>query len=109
MKPIEITLSNKNEMYNFGMTNLDIMHGQTFKMMNYVWNKTKSCGKLDLFIITLTDDIDINQAILTLDSNEWERALELALLHFELVENYEMCSKVIKLMKKIKKPTKNAN
>ena len=109
MKAKELTLLDIDELNEYTSANPDIIHDHTYKMMNYMWNKTKSFSKIDLFIITLTDDEEVDEAILTLADDEWLQALSLILAHFEKIENYEMCSKVNKLINKIKKATKNDN
>lgn len=109
MKSKEITLLDIDELNKYTSSNSNIIYIHTYKMMNYMWNKTKSFSNIDLFIITLTDDNDVDEAILTLSNNEWIQALSLILLHFEKEENYEMCDKVNKLLNKIKKFTKNDN
>ena len=56
MKAKEITLLDIDELNEYTSANPDIIHDHTYKMMNYMWNKTKSFSKIDLFIVTLTDD-----------------------------------------------------
>jgi len=40
--------------------------------------------------------------ILNVQPNEWDKALQLGLEYFEVVENYKMCSKVHTLLETIK-------
>lgn len=109
MKAKEVTLLDLDELNDYTSSNPDIVHGHTYNMMNYMWNKTKSFSKIDLFIITLTDDDDIDEAILTLSDDEWPEALEIILSYFETTENYEMCTNVNKLLNKIKRAIKDDN
>jgi hypothetical protein len=56
---------------------------------------------VDLFIITLTNDEEMDEVILTVNKDEWAPALEMGLVYFEEVEDYEMCIKVKKLLETI--------
>jgi hypothetical protein len=71
-------------------------------MLNQEWNKSKKFSVVDLFVVKLTDDEEMEEVILTVQEYEWEDALELGLKHFESTENYEMCSKILKLLETIK-------
>jgi hypothetical protein len=57
---------------------------------------------VDLFIVTLTDEEEIEEVVLTVNEDEWEEALEIGLVYFEEVEDYEMCIKIKKLLETIK-------
>ena len=57
---------------------------------------------VDLFIVTLTDEEEIEEVVLTVNEDEWEEALEIGLVYFEEVEDYEMCSKIKKLLETLK-------
>jgi len=109
MKAKKVILSDLDELNEYTSANPDIVHTHTYEMMNYMWNKTKSFSKIDLFIVVLTDEKDFDEAILTLSDDEWFEALEIILTYFENQENYEMCSKVNKLINKIKRATKDDN
>ena len=56
---------------------------------------------VDLFIITLTDDEEMDEVVLTVNEDEWAPALEMGLVYFEEVEDYEMCTKIKKLLETI--------
>ena len=71
-------------------------------MLSQEWKKSKTFSLVDLFVIELTDDPELNEVILTVQPDEWDKALQLGLNYFEIIEDYEMCSKVHKLIKTIK-------
>ena len=48
-------------------------------------------------------DEEYEDMLLTIYANEWDDALEMALEYFENKENYELCSKINKLLTSIKK------
>jgi hypothetical protein len=102
MKAKKMILKDLEELIDFSENEPEQIHLQTYKMLNQEWNKNKKFSIVDLFVIELTDDEEMEEVILTVQEDEWERALELGLTHFELVENYEMCAKVKKLLETIK-------
>ena len=102
MKAKKMTLKNLDALIKFSENEPEQIHLQTYKMLKQEWNKSKKFSLVDLFTVELTDDEEMDEVILTVQEHEWERALELGLEHFESVENYEMCSKVLKLLKTIK-------
>jgi len=97
-----MTLRDLNEFLEFSENEPEQIHIQTYKMLNQEWNKNKKLSMVDLFVVKLTDDEEMEEIVLNIQENEWERALELGLEHFELTENYEICSKVLKLLETIK-------
>ena len=97
-----LTLKNLAELMEFSENNSEQIHQQTFKVLNHEWKKTKVFNEVELFVVKLTDDEELEEVVLTVQDYEWETALELGLEHFEEVENYEMCSKVKKLLETIK-------
>jgi hypothetical protein len=101
MKAKKMTLRDLDELIDFSENEPEQIHLQTYKMLNQEWNKNKKYSVVDLFIVELTDDEEMEEVILTVQENEWERALELGLEHFEESENYEMCAKVKKLLETI--------
>jgi len=102
MKAKKMTLRDLDELIDFSENEPDQIHNQTYKMLKQEWNKNKKHSIVDLFVVELTNDEEMEEVILTVQEHEWERALELGLEHFELVENYEMCSQVKKLLETIK-------
>ena len=102
MKAKKMILKDLEELIDFSENEPEQIHLQTYKMLNQEWNKNKKFSIVDLFVVELTDDEEMEEVILTVQEDEWERALELGLTHFELVENYEMCAKVKKLLETIK-------
>lgn len=102
MKAKKMILKDLEELIDFSENEPEQIHLQTYKMLNQEWNKNKKFSIVDLFVVELTDDEEMEEVILTVQEDEWERALELGLEHFELVENYEMCAKVKKLIETIK-------
>lgn len=102
MKAKKMTLRDLNEFLEFSENEPEQIHIQTYKMLNQEWNKNKKLSMVDLFVVKLTDDEEMEEIVLNIQENEWERALELGLEHFELTENYEICSKVLKLLETIK-------
>jgi hypothetical protein len=102
MKAKKMTLRDLDALIEFSENEQEQMHTQTYKMLNYKWEKTKTFSIVDLFIVELTDDEEMEEVILTVQKDEWGAALELGLEHFEATENYEMCSKVHTLLETIK-------
>ena len=98
MKAKKLTLRNTDELVEYTETNPGVIHIQTYDMLNHLWRKNKKISMVDLFIITLTDDEEMDEVILTVNEDEWEPALEMGLVYFEEVEDYEMCIKVKKLL-----------
>ena len=97
-----MTLKDLDALIEFSSNEPEQIHIQTYKMLNQEWNKNKKFSIVDLFIVKLTDDEEMEEVILTVQEHEWEAALGLGLKHFESTENYEMCSKVLKLLETIK-------
>ena len=64
------------------------------------------CGALyrwdEEAVLELTDDEELDEAVLNVEAFEWELALEMGLKFFEKEEEYEMCAKVNKLLTTIK-------
>jgi hypothetical protein len=102
MKVKELTLRDTEEVIEYTENNPDIIYSQTYDILNHSWKKNKKISMVDLFIITLTDDEEMDEIVLTVNSDEWHAALEMALVYFEEVEDYEMCIKVKKLLETIK-------
>jgi hypothetical protein len=71
-------------------------------MLNWVYKKKKKPTSIELLVIELTNDEDLDEAILNVEDWEWELALELGLKFFEEQEEYEMCAKVNELLITIK-------
>jgi hypothetical protein len=71
-------------------------------MLDWVYSKKKKPTTIELLIIELTDDEDLDEAVLNVEAFEWVLALELGLKFFEEQEEYEMCAKVNKLLTTIK-------
>ena len=92
MKTKKITLRETDELIDFTENNPDVIYTQTYEMLNRSWKKNKKISLVDLFIITLTDDEEMDEVILTVHEDEWEPALEMGLVYFEEVENYETVS-----------------
>jgi len=97
-----MSLKDLDDLIRFTKRNPEVIHIQTYKMLSQEWKKSKTFSLVDLFIIELTNDPELDEVILTVQPNEWEQALELGLVYFEIIEDYEMCSKVHKLMETIK-------
>jgi hypothetical protein len=102
MKVKTMSLKDLNDLIKFTERNPGVIHIQTYKMLNQEWKKSKTFSLVDLFVIELTDDEELNEVILTVQPNEWDKALQLGLEYFEIIEDYEMCTKVHKLMETIK-------
>ena len=101
MKVKELTLRDTEELLEYTEGNPDVIYTQTYNMLNHTWKKNKKISMVDLFIITLTDDEEMDEIILTVNDDEWEPALEMALVYFEEVENYEKCIEIKKLLETI--------
>jgi hypothetical protein len=102
MKIKNLTLRDTDELIEFTENNPDVIYTQTYDMLNHSWKKNKKISIVDLFIITLTDDEEMDEVVLTVNEDEWAPALEMGLVYFEEVEDYEMCIKIKKLLETIK-------
>jgi hypothetical protein len=102
MKVKTMSLKDLNDLIEFTESNPEVIHTQTYKMLNQEWKKSKTFSLVDLFVIELTDDEELNEVILTVQPDEWEKALQLGLEYFEVIEDYKMCSKVHELLETIK-------
>jgi hypothetical protein len=102
MKVKELTLRDTDAVVEYTEDNPDVIYTQTYNMLNHTWKKNKKISMVDLFIITLTDDEEMDEIILTVNDDEWEPALEMGLVYFEEVEDYEMCIQIKKLLETIK-------
>ena len=101
MKTKKLTLRDTDELIDFTENNPEVIHIQTYEMLNHLWKKSKKISMVDLFIVTLTDDEEMDEVILTVNEDEWSPALEMGLVYFEEVEDYEMCNKIKKLLETI--------
>lgn len=102
MKAKTMSLKDLDDLIRFTERNPGIIHIHTYKMLNQEWKKSKTFSLVDLFIIELTNDPELDEVILTVQPNEWEQALQLGLVYFEIIEDYEMCTKIHKLLETIK-------
>ena len=102
MKAKTMSLKDLDDLIRFTERNPGVIHIQTYKMLSQEWKKSKTFSLVDLFIVELTNDPELDEVILTVQPNEWEQALQLGLVYFEIIEDYEMCSKVHKLLETIK-------
>jgi hypothetical protein len=101
MKVKKLTLKDTDEVIDYTENNPDIIYTQTYDILNHTWKKSKKISMVDLFIITLTDDGEMDEVVLTVNEDEWDAALEMALVYFEEVENYEKCIEIKKLLETI--------
>jgi hypothetical protein len=101
MKVKKLTLKDTDEVIDYTENNPDIIYTQTYDILNHTWKKSKKISMVDLFIITLTDDEEMDEVVLTVNEDEWDAALEMALVYFEEVENYEKCIEIKKLLETI--------
>jgi hypothetical protein len=101
MKIKNLTLRDTDELIEFTENNPDVIYIQTYERLNHSWKKNKKISIVDLFIITLTDDEEMDEVVLTVNEDEWAPALEMGLVYFEEVEDYEMCIKIKKLLETI--------
>ena len=97
MKAKKLTLRDTDALVEYTEAHPEVIHIQTYEMLNHLWKKNKKISMVDLFIVTLTDEEEIEEVVLTVNEDEWEEALEIGLVYFEEVEDYEMCSKIKKL------------
>jgi len=102
MKPIKMKMKNMDSVLEYTTENPSIIHHQTYKMLDWVYNKKKQPTSINLIIVELTEDEELDEAVLNVEAFEWELALELGLKFFEEQEEYEMCEKVNELLTKIK-------
>ena len=98
MKIKKLTLRDTDALVEYTEAHPEVIHIQTYEMLNHLWKKNKKISMVDLFIVTLTDEEEIEEVVLTVNEDEWEEALEIGLVYFEEVEDYEMCSKIKKLL-----------
>ena len=98
MKAKKLTLRDTDELVEYTETHPEVIHIQTYEILNHSWKKNKKISMVDLFIVTLTEDEEMDEVILTVNEDEWEPALEMGLVYFEEIEDYEMCIKVKKLL-----------
>jgi len=101
MKTKKLTLKDTDALIEYTESHPEVIHIQTYEMLNHLWKKSKKISMVDLFIVTLTDDEEMDEVILTVNEDEWEPALEMGLVYFEEVEDYEMCIKIKKLLETI--------
>ena len=106
MKPIKMKMLDMDTVLEYTTNNPSIIHKQTFEMLNSVFSKTKKPNSINLFVIELTDDEDLDEAVLNVEEGEWELALEVGLKFFEEKEEYEMCAQINGLLIKIKNSKK---
>jgi hypothetical protein len=102
MKPIKLRMKDMDSVLEYTTNNPSVIHTQTFNMLNWVYKKKKKPTSIELLVIELTNDEDLDEAILNVEDWEWELALELGLKFFEEQEEYEMCAKVNELLITIK-------
>jgi len=98
-----LKFKNLEELIEFSNDKANIIYQQTFKSLRKEWNKTKQKSDIDIFKILFEDDIEYQDMLLTIYSNEWEVALIKSLKYFELQEQYELCADINKFLTKIKK------
>jgi hypothetical protein len=102
MKAKTMSLKDLDDLIRFTERNPEVIYIQTYKMLSQEWKKSKTFSLVDLFIVELTDDPELDEVILTVQPDEWDKALQLGLEYFEIVENYKMCTKVHTLLETIK-------
>ena len=102
MKAKKLTLRDTDALVEYTEAHPEVIHIQTYDMLNHLWKKNKKISMVDLFIVTLTDEEEIEEVVLTVNEDEWEEALEIGLVYFEEVEDYEMCVKIKKLLETLK-------
>lgn len=102
MKPIKLKMKDMDSVLEYTTENPAVIHHQTYKMLDWIYSKKKKPTTIELLVIELTDDEDLDEAILNVEDWEWETALKMGLKFFEEQEEYEMCSKVNKLLTTIK-------
>ena len=98
-----LKFKNLEELIEFSNDKANIIYQQTFKSLRKEWNKTKQKSDIDIFRILFEDDIEYQDLLLTIYSNEWEVALTKSLKYFELQEQYELCNDINRFLIKIKK------
>jgi hypothetical protein len=106
MKIKQLTFRDLDEMMEYNENHSEKIHEQTFKSLRSEWNKNKKTSDVDIFQIFFEDDEEYEDMLLTVYSNEWVNALDIALTYFEKKENYELCSQISKLLTSIKNKTK---
>ncbi len=56
--------------------NPSIIHHQTYKMLDWIYKKKKKPTSINLIVVELTDDDELDEAILNVEAFEWELAGE---------------------------------
>ena len=79
MKLKELKLKDLDELIEYYESYPKDIHLHTFKFLRYTWNKTKIVSDVDLYRVLFEDDEVYESLRLTIYSNEWVKALELAL------------------------------
>jgi hypothetical protein len=97
-----LKFKNLEELIEFSNDKANIIYQQTFKSLRKEWNKTKQKSDIDIFKILFEDDVEYQDLLLTIYSNEWEVALTKSLKYFELQEQYKLCADINKFLIKIK-------
>lgn len=106
MKIKQLRFRDLDGLMEYNETKPEEVHLHTFKFLRQEWNKNKKTTDLDIFNVTFDDDEEYDTIILTINSNEWVKALELALNYFVEKEEYEMCSQIKDLLTKIQNKQK---
>lgn len=101
MKVKELKLKDLDELIEYYESYPKDIHLHTFKFLRYIWNKTKIISDVDLYHAIFEDDEIYKSLMLTIYSNEWVKALELALNFFENQEDFDTCYKIKTLLIKI--------
>lgn len=102
MKVPILKFKDLDEMLDFNIENQDMIHLKTFETLKREWIKNKIYKDVELFKIYLTDDPELVSLTLCIFSDEWVKALNVGLKHFENKEEYEICNKVNELLISIK-------
>lgn len=103
MRVKELKLKDLDELIEYYESYPSDIHLHTFKFLRYTWNKTKIISDVDLYRINFEEDEIYDSLSLTIYSNEWNKALELALNFFEKQEDFNTCYKIKSLLTQIQK------
>ena len=61
MKAKKLTLRDTDALVEYTEAHPEVIHIQTYEMLNHLWKKNKKISMVDLFIVTLTDEEEIEE------------------------------------------------
>jgi hypothetical protein len=71
MKAKKLTLRDTDALVEYTEAHPEVIHIQTYEMLNHLWKKNKKISMVDLFIVTLTDEEEIED-----DENDFDNNID---------------------------------